>query len=161
MFQPEFPNRRFCEDSIFNAAAGIAGKFAGTVRVEGIHRFDQTDGPDGDQIILGGGCRVVFFGHMGHQAQIVTDQQIPRPGRLFPARAQCCKSLFFLCRRKRSRKRTAFQMQQKIQHMPGRRLQEQAQHLEHNTTPCPKVCRQPGRYVPKRDKFRRAAAAVY
>ena len=66
----------------------------------------------------------------------MADQQIPRPSRLFSTRMQRRKGFFFPCRRKRPRKGTAFQMQQKIQYMPDCRLQEQAQNLKHNTTPC-------------------------
>lgn len=149
MFQPEFPNRRFCEDSIFNATAGITGKLAGPRRVKGIHRFDEPDGPDGDQIILRRRGRIVFFGHMGYQPQIVANQAIPRLGGCLAACTQCCKGFFFPRRRKRPRKGTAFEMQHQIQYMPGRCLQKQAQNLKHTPTPCPSVCRGYRAYAPK------------
>ena len=76
MFQPEFPNRRFCEDSIFNALGGIAGKPDLPFRAEAIHCLDQPDGTNADHIILSAGCCIIFFDHMSHQAQIMADKGI-------------------------------------------------------------------------------------
>ena len=49
------------QDLIFNTSAGVGGEADALVGAEGVHRLDEADGADGDQILLIGCLRVVFF----------------------------------------------------------------------------------------------------
>lgn len=49
------------EDLILNAPAGIGGELDALVRAEGVHRLDQPDGADGDEILLIGGLSVILL----------------------------------------------------------------------------------------------------
>ena len=120
MFQPEFPNRPFCEDSIFNTLGGITGKPDLSLRAEGIHCLDQSNGTNADHVILPAGCGIIFFDHVGHQAQIMADEGIS--GRHIAA-LHGGKSLPFLCKRKRAGKASALQMQRRIPDLCGSILQ--------------------------------------
>ena len=68
------PKVRWGEDSIFNAPAGVGRKPCPASRVEGVHRFHQADGADGNKVVLIAGQGVVFFYDVCHQTQIVPDQ---------------------------------------------------------------------------------------
>jgi len=50
-----------CEDSIFNTSAGVGGEADALVGAERVHRLNQSDGADGDQILLIVRLRVVLF----------------------------------------------------------------------------------------------------
>ena len=76
---------------------------------------------------------------MGHQPQIVPDQQIPRPWPPGHYRPQGRKGLPFPGRRKGPRKGAAFQMQCQIQYMAGGRLQKQPR-ISHMVLHLPAHC---------------------
>lgn len=50
-----------CEDSIFNTSARISCQPDAFVGLEGVHRLDEPDGTDGDQVLLLLRLGVVFF----------------------------------------------------------------------------------------------------
>ena len=59
LHEPPFvPLRQY---SIFNTSACIGGQADALVGAEGVHRLDEADGADGDQILLLLGLGVVFF----------------------------------------------------------------------------------------------------
>ena len=60
------PKVRWGEDSIFNAPAGVGRKPCPASRVEGVHRFHQADGADGNQIVLLRGESIVFLCDVRH-----------------------------------------------------------------------------------------------
>ena len=115
------PKVRWGEDSIFNAPAGVGGKACPAGRVESIHRFHQADGADGDQIVLLTGESVVFFGDVGHEAQVMTDELFPGRRVALP---QSRKGLDLLLRAERAGKTAAFQMKRKKQKLCGKKLQK-------------------------------------
>lgn len=49
------------QDLIFNTSAGVGGEADALVGAERVHRLDQSDGADGDQILLIVRLRVVLF----------------------------------------------------------------------------------------------------
>ena len=49
------------QDFIFNTSASISSEFGSFCIIKAGNRFDQTDGADGDQILLIPVCGVVFF----------------------------------------------------------------------------------------------------
>ena len=56
-----FLGAKMHKDLIFDTSGGIgcqSGAFAG---IKAGNAFDESDGPDGDQVFLIGGLRVVFF----------------------------------------------------------------------------------------------------
>ena len=84
---------RWGEDSIFNAPAGVGGKACPAGRVEGVYRFHQANGADGNKVVLITGQGVVFFYDVCHQTQIVPNQLFPC-GRV--TGTQCGKGFGFL-----------------------------------------------------------------
>ena len=70
------PRPKVHEDLILNASAGVGSKADTPVWFEGIHRFDQADGTDGDQILLFLCLGIVFFDNMCHKAQVALYQHI-------------------------------------------------------------------------------------
>lgn len=64
-----------CEDSIFYAAGCIGGEACPFFVVKAVHRFDEADRSDTDEVLLVRRRGIIFFGHMRHQTQIVADQQ--------------------------------------------------------------------------------------
>ena len=95
------PKVRWGEDSILNASAGVSRKSGPAGGVEGVHGLHQADGADGDQIVLLTGESVVFFGDVGHEAQVVADKLLPG-GRV--ALPQSGKGLDLLLRAERAGK---------------------------------------------------------
>lgn len=55
------PKVRWGEDSIFNAAACISGKPRLACGIKGIYRFHQSNGADGNKILLIARQGVIFF----------------------------------------------------------------------------------------------------
>ena len=115
------PKVRWGEDSILNASAGVSRKSGPAGGVEGVHGLHQADGADGDQIVLLTGESVVFFGDVGHEAQVMTDELFPG-GRV--ALPQSGKGLNLLLRTERAGKAAAFQMKRKKQKLCGKKLQK-------------------------------------
>ena len=66
------------EDCIFNTAGGVGGQAHVPVRLEGGDALDEPDGADGDEIVLVARLGVVFFDDVGHQAEVVFDEGVPR-----------------------------------------------------------------------------------
>ena len=64
-------------DSIFHAAGSIGGQLCPLGWVKGGDSFDKSDGTDGDQILLIGSLRIVFFHNMRHKSQIAFDKYVP------------------------------------------------------------------------------------
>ena len=114
------PKVRWGEDSIFNAPAGVGRKPCPAGRVEGVHRFHQADGADGNKVVLIAGQGVVFFYDVCHQSEIVPDQLFPGGG--IPG-AQGAESSGFLPGCERTRKAAAFQMERQKQKFCGEKLQ--------------------------------------
>ena len=112
---------RWGEDSIFNAPAGVGRKPCPAGRVEGVHRFHQADGADGNKVVLIAGQGVVFFYDVCHQTQIVPDQLFPC-GRV--TSTQCGKGFGFLLGREGPRKAAALQMKRQNQKLCGKKLQK-------------------------------------
>jgi len=69
-----------CEDSIFNAPAGVGSKPDIFIRLEGRNTFDQPNRPDGNQVVLVTVGGVIFFYNVCHQPQVVLNEHIPRVG---------------------------------------------------------------------------------
>ena len=115
-------------DLIFNALGGITGKPDLTGRVEAVHCLDQPDGSDADQVILTAAGRIVFFGHMGHQTQVMADQGIPGSP---VARLQCGERLTLLGCPQGPRKAAGFQMQRQVENPGYGTLEKNRQNLQH------------------------------
>ena len=111
---------RWGEDSIFNAAAGISGKPRLACGIKGIYRFHQSDGADGNKILLIARQGVIFFYDVRHQPQIVADQLFP--GGSIPG-AQGAESGGLLPGCEWTRKAAAFQMERQKQKFCGEKLQ--------------------------------------
>ena len=62
------------QNLVFNAPAGVGGKTGALVVVEGGDGLDKADGADGDQVVLIAEGGVVFLDDVGHQAQVVLDE---------------------------------------------------------------------------------------
>ena len=112
---------RWGEDSIFNASAGIGGEPRPAGGIEGVHRFHQPDGADGNEVVLIGGEGVVLFDNVGHQPQVVTDEFFP------------CSRVARLQRRKGRKlfpggqgpwEAPGFQMKRQNQKLCGKKLQQ-------------------------------------
>ena len=112
---------RWGEDSIFDAPACIGGEPRPAGGVEGVHGFHQANGADGNQIVLLTGESVVFFGDVGHEAQVMTDELFPGGRVSLP---QSGKGLDLLLRAERAGKTAAFQMKRKKQKLCGKKLQK-------------------------------------
>lgn len=65
------------QDLVFDTAGGIGGQAHVLVRLEGADPLDQSDGADGDQIVLIPVGRIVLFHDVRHQAQVVLDEDVP------------------------------------------------------------------------------------
>ena len=149
MFQPEFPNRPFCEDSIFNAAAGIGGKPGPAGAVKGVHRLDQADGADADQVILIPRQGIVFLGDVGHQPQVVADDLFPGGG---VPRPQGLEGGGFLPGGEGPGKTARLQMEGQVEEPGGEKLQQLQQHGQNLPwmdsfqcmRPAAKICPPPG-----------------
>ena len=46
-------------------------------RIEGGHRLDEADGPDGDQVVLIAGDGIVLFYNVCNQSKIVLNELVP------------------------------------------------------------------------------------
>ena len=95
------PRWMYC---IFNTPCRICCKARALFRVESRDALDESNGADGDQVLLIGGLRVVFLHNVRYEAEIPLDEHIARlqialqPGvKIFP----------FLARRQRLWKRAA------------------------------------------------------
>ena len=66
------------QDLVADAAACVGGKFDVPFRREGVDRFDQPDGADGDHVLGRDAGVFVLFGKVDHQPQVVGDEVIPR-----------------------------------------------------------------------------------
>ena len=64
------------QDLVFDTAGGIGGQAHVLVRLEGTDPLDQSDGADGDQIVLIPVGRIVLFHDVRHQAQVVLDEDV-------------------------------------------------------------------------------------
>ncbi len=104
----------------FNAAACISGKPRLACGIKGIYRFHQSDGADGNKILLITRQGVIFFYDVRHQPQIVADQLFPGGG--IPG-AQGAESGGLLPGCERTRKAAAFQMERQKQKFCGEKLQ--------------------------------------
>ena len=65
------------EDLIFDTPGGVGGESCPPVRIEAGDPLDESDGADGDQILLVGVLGVVLLHDMGHQAEIPLDEHVP------------------------------------------------------------------------------------
>ena len=65
------------EYCILNTGRRVGGKFRAFLRSEGVHRLDQSDGADGDQVVPVRDGAHVLFADVRHQPQIVLDQLLP------------------------------------------------------------------------------------
>ena len=63
------------QDLVLDAAGGIGGQLDVFLRAEGIHRLDETDAPDGDQILQTDTGGFKLAGDVDDQPEIVLDQQ--------------------------------------------------------------------------------------
>lgn len=104
------PRRVHC---IFNTPCRICCKARALFRVESRDALDESNGADGDQVLLIGGLRVVFLHNMRHEAKIALDEHIAR---LQIALCGALEILPLLPRRQRLRKGTAVRQAQGIQH---------------------------------------------
>lgn len=71
------PRPKVHEDLILNASAGVGSKADTPVWFEGIHRFDQADGTDGDQILLFLCLGIVFFGRLKQKEKFSRSKTTP------------------------------------------------------------------------------------
>ena len=115
------PKVRWGEDSIFNAAACISGKPRLACGIKGIYRFHQSDGADGNKILLIARQGVIFFYDVRHQPQIVADQLFPGGG--IPG-AHGGEGGLFLLGGKRLGKAAGFQPEGQVEQMRSSRLQK-------------------------------------
>lgn len=104
------PRRVHC---IFNTPCRICCKARTLFRVESRDALDESNGADGDQVLLIGGLRVVFLHNVRHEAKIALDEHIAR---LQIALCGALEILPLLPRRQRLRKGTAVRQAQGIQH---------------------------------------------
>ena len=104
------PRRVHC---IFNTPCRICCKARALFRVESRDALDESNGADGDQVLLIGGLRVVFFHDVRYEAEIPLDEHIAR---LQIALCGALEILPLLPRRQRLRKGTAVRQAQGIQH---------------------------------------------
>ena len=65
------------QDLILDAPGGIGGQADVLVRREGGDALDEPDGADGDQVVLPAGLRVVLLHDVGHQPEVVLDEDVP------------------------------------------------------------------------------------
>lgn len=65
------------QDLIFNTSCRIGRQTRSFCRVKAGNALDESDGPDGDQIVLVGILGVVFLYDVRDQTQIVFDQCVP------------------------------------------------------------------------------------
>src|SRR5699024_1893676 len=107
--------------------AGIGGKSGPAGAVESANRFDQADGADADEVVLVAGQGVVFFGDVGHKAQVVLDDRFPC-GRV--AGAQSRESGGLLLGGPRPRKAARLQMKRQIQELCRKKLKQSQQHTK-------------------------------
>lgn len=107
---PGARNARWGEDSIFYTFRCISCESGVFLGPEAADSLDQTDGADGNQIVLLAVLRIVFLHNVRHQAEIVLDQHVARGN--VPCR-KAFQTVPFLLRRKgfRKRSRAARQMQ--------------------------------------------------
>lgn len=75
---PNDSNVRWGAYSIFHAPGSIGCQPGTLGGVEGGNAFDQSDGSNGDQVLLVGRLGVVFLHNMGHQPEISFNQDISR-----------------------------------------------------------------------------------
>lgn len=68
------PRRVHC---IFNTPCRICCKARALFRVESRDALDESNGADGDQVLLIGHLGVVFFHDVGNQAEIPLDEYVP------------------------------------------------------------------------------------
>ena len=68
------PRRVHC---IFNTPCRICCKARALFRVESRDALDESNGADGDQVLLIGALGIVFLDDVGHQAQVPLDEYIP------------------------------------------------------------------------------------
>ena len=115
------PKVRWGEDGIFNTPAGIGRKACPAGGVKGVHGFHQANGPDGEQIVLITGLRVILFGDVGHQPQIVPDELFSRVAVSGP---QGGKGLDLFPGAQGPGKASGFQMQRQNQKFCGEKLQQ-------------------------------------
>ena len=64
------------QNLVFDAAAGIGGKLDVFGGGEGVHRLDQANGADGDDILYRDAAALELAGNVDHQAQVMGDQDI-------------------------------------------------------------------------------------
>ena len=125
---------------ILDALAGVAGEPHRAGGVVGVHRLDEADGADGDEIVLLIRRCVVLFCHVRHQTQVVADEFVPRGP---VAQRHRRKGGLLLGGGERPGKAAAFQMQRQIQHVPRRRLQKNAEDAKHIPTSRYSLCAGP------------------
>ncbi len=65
-------------DSIFHAPGGVGRQPCPLGDIKGCDALDQSDGADGDQVLLVRGLGVIFLHNMGHKTQIPLHQNVPR-----------------------------------------------------------------------------------
>lgn len=123
---PNDSNVRWGVYRIFHTPGGISGKTGALGYIKGSDPLDQTDGADGDQILLIRCLGVILFHDVGHQAQIPGDQYVSR---LQVALGGQLQIMLFLCLRQGFGKASGGQLQgvqQRTQHQPCC-----CQHLHH------------------------------
>ena len=107
------------QNFILNAAAGVGGQLDVLARLEGVDRFDEADGADGNQVLHPGRGGVELFGNVHDKTQIMGDEQVSGGG--VPL-GQTGERLLFLFRRQRGRQRVG--AVDVIQSLPGGELDE-------------------------------------
>ena len=65
------------ENLILHTAAGIGGQPHLFVRLKRGNPFNQTNGSNGNQIVLISGLYIIFFENVGNQAKIMFHQFVP------------------------------------------------------------------------------------
>ena len=65
------------QNLVLDAPGGVGSQLDVFVHLEGVHRLDETDGADGDEILQPQPGGFELFGNVDHQAQIVDDEGLP------------------------------------------------------------------------------------
>lgn len=65
------------QDLIFDAAAGVGGQSYVFVHFEGGDPLDESDGPDGDEVVLLPGLGIVFFGRVKQKEEFSRSKTTP------------------------------------------------------------------------------------
>ena len=68
------------QDLVLDAPAGVGGQLDVPLYLEGVHRLDEPDGANGDQVLHAGAGTFKLFGDVHHQPQVVGDEGLPGAG---------------------------------------------------------------------------------